>query len=548
MRGRDLALKRLNLCHDSIAGVFGAGVFGRMRRGYVLSLAGWMVLLGMACGAVGAPAAQAQQRGAEARAARAFAAARHEGRPALEMFLRRMPKGADLHMHLSGAVYAETFLKDAAEDHLCVNVAGRKFDPKHHAPECPRGEVAASTLPDNEHLYKEMVDSFSMRTFVPVTGDSGHDWFFDRFGHFSGLSTSHRGEWVNDVATRAAGQNEQYLELMVTPKFAGAAGLAEKVGFDSNYAQYRQRLLAAGLGEEVPAIRDMFSEALRRKRDLEHCGTESATAACGVKVRFLYQVLRNMEPADVFEQILLGFEVASTDPDVVGINLVQPEDGYYSLKDYTMHMEMIHALRKFYPKVMVSLHAGELTMGLVPPRDLRFHIRQAVEIAGAERIGHGVDISYENHPRQLLREMARKHVMVEINLSSNADILGVKGKDHPFMLYRKYGVPVALSTDDEGVERIDLTHEYVRAAETYPLTYEDMKLLARTSIAHAFLPGKSLWVKVTPERLTTPVAACRGQLGDAKPKGACAELVDHSQKAQEEWELERRFHLFEASF
>jgi adenosine deaminase len=32
-----------------------------------------------------------------------------------------MPKGGDLHMHLSGAVYAETFLKEAAADNLCVN-------------------------------------------------------------------------------------------------------------------------------------------------------------------------------------------------------------------------------------------------------------------------------------------------------------------------------------------------------------------------------------------------------------------------------------------
>jgi adenosine deaminase len=519
-----------------------------MRQGNGLAPVRWLILLSVVCGVLAVSAARAQESAAEVRTARAFAEARQEGQPELEMFLRKMPKGADLHMHLSGAVYAETFLKDAAEDHLCVNVAGLRFDPKYHAPDCPKGDVAASTLPEDEHLYSEMVDSFSMRTFVPVTGDSGHDWFFDTFGRFSGLSTSHRGEWVNDVATRAAGQNEQYLELMVTPNFAEAAKLAEKVGFDPNFAQYRQKLLAAGIRKEEPAIRKMFSTMLEQKRELEHCGTPKATAACGVKVRFLYQVLRDMPPPDVFAQILLGFEVSSTDPDVVGINLVQPEDGYYSLKDYTMHMEMIHVLHEFYPKVNITLHAGELTMGMVPPKDLRFHIRQAVEIAGAERIGHGVDIAYENHPIELLHEMARKHIMVEINLTSNADILGVKGKDHPFMLYRKYGVPVALSTDDEGVERIDLTHEYVRAAETYPLTYEDMKLLARTSIAHAFLPGKSLWVRYTPERLTTPVPACRGQLGNAKPTGACAQLVDHSQKAQEEWELERRFQLFEASF
>src|SRR5271170_842968 len=56
----------------------------------------------------------------EQRAIRAFDAAR---RSPLELnaFLTRMPKGGDLHMHLSGAVYAETFIKDAAADGLCVN-------------------------------------------------------------------------------------------------------------------------------------------------------------------------------------------------------------------------------------------------------------------------------------------------------------------------------------------------------------------------------------------------------------------------------------------
>ena len=107
---------------------------------------------------------------------------------------------------------------------------------------------------------------------------------------------------------------------------------------------------------------------------------------------------------------------------------------------------------------------------------------------------------------------------------------------------------MALSTDDEGVSRIDLTHEYVRAADTYPLSYHDLKLMVRTSIEHSFLPGASLWERVTPEKLETPVAACRGQLGAETPAGHARRWCDGSEKAQQEWELERRFHVFEASF
>jgi adenosine deaminase len=216
--------------------------------------------------------------------------------------------------------------------------------------------------------------------------------------------------------------------------------------------------------------------------------------------------------------------------------------------DYRLHMQMIDQLHKLYPKVHITLHAGELEPGMVPPDGMTFHIRSAVELGHAERIGHGVDIMYEDKPYELLKEMASKHVMVEINLTSNDVILNTKGDSHPFMLYRKYGVPVALSTDDEGVSRIDLTHEYVRAAVTYPLTYLDFKLMARAGLEHSFLPGASLWQSFTPEHLDQPIAACRTQLGRDTPTGACATLVRSSEKAQQEWELEHRFHTFEANF
>ena len=49
-------------------------------------------------------------------------------------------------------------------------------------------------------------------------------------------------------------------------------------------------------------------------------------------------------------------------------------------------------------------------------------------------------------------------------------------------------VPVALSTDDEGVARIDLTHEYTRAALEYKLSYADLKQMVRTGLEHTFLP------------------------------------------------------------
>jgi adenosine deaminase len=154
---------------------------------------------------------------------------------------------------------------------------------------------------------------------------------------------------------------------------------------------------------------------------------------------------------------------------------------------------------------------------------------------------------YEDNTPALLKELAQKHVMVEINLSSNEGILGIEGDNHPFPLYRAAHVPVALSTDDEGVSRIDITHEYVRAALDYHLTYHDLKQIARTGIEHSFLPGDSLWA--APDDFTNPDAACKGEaLGQDNPGSACKAFLDNSEKAAAQWELERRFRVFEARF
>jgi adenosine deaminase len=476
---------------------------------------------------------------------------------AVYAFLAQFPKGADLHVHLSGAVYAETFIRDAAEDGMCVDPAALQFA----RPPCTGTLVPATRLSGalstaDQGLYDKLVDSFSMRSFVPYAGFSGHDQFFATFGKFGGLDKRHIGEWVDEVASRSAQQNQQYLELMQTPTFTHVALIAKEIGWPTgmpvDFAQLRQKLLDHGLRDDVPAGLDEVARAETDRRKIEHCGSADAAPACAVEVRYIYQILRANPPETVFAQMLLGFEtieksIQANEGGFVGINLVQPEDGYVSMRDYTLQMRMMDYLHSVYPQVHITLHAGELAPGLVPPEGLRFHIRQAVELGHAERIGHGVDVMYETHADELLKEMARKHVMVEVNLSSNEGILGVKGDEHPFSLYLKAHVPVALSTDDEGVSRIEITHEYQRAALEYHLSYEELKQLARTGIEHSFLPGETLWAQEDDFRIARE--ACRGQvLGGEKPTEACKSLIEKSQKAAAQWELERRFRVFEATF
>ncbi len=556
-----------------------------------------LVLCGLACGATiqsrpaeaastaspGVVAARtARMTPGEIRATRALEQARAMGPAELYALLKPFPKGADLHMHLSGSVYAETLIAEAARKGLCVAsvVRGTPATPAGRdavrlvAPaqgdgrDCAPGAVAASSALQDQPLYDDLGDSFSMRSFVPSQGVSGHDQFFATFARF-GAVKGEAGAWLDEVVTRAAAQNEQYLEIMQTPQFSHAAALGYKLGWPADaardvpaaeLAQLRRQILSAGLNDEVTVDRGEFAAAEQQRNALEHCasggqapGASQAAAACAVKVHWLYQVLRGFPPQQVFAQTLLGFEVVSAamkadpdSPDVVGINFVMPEDGYLSMRDYHLQMQMLDYLHSVYPAVKITLHAGELAPGMVPPAGLSFHIREAVELGQAERIGHGVDVFYEDHPQALLKEMAARHIMVEINLTSNAVILGIKGRAHPLHAYQAADVPWALSTDDEGVSRIDLTHEYVRGVEEQGLTYLDLKRSARTSLEHAFLHGRSLWA--VPDDFSRRRAECAAPItAFSQPSPACRVLLHSSEKAAAQWELERRLAAFEVA-
>lgn len=495
----------------------------------------------------------------EGRAARAYDAAVHTGPLAVQAFLGKFPKGADLHFHLGAGVYAETLLRVAGEDKLCIDPGklefartslGEAIKEPCAAPLVPARDFSGNISQAQQDLYDRLINSFSMRNYVPTPGYSGHDQFFSTFSRFGMLDKRHTGEWLDEITRRAAAQNQQYLELLQTPPFGHAARVASEIGWDPDLAKMRQALLDHGLKDEIAADRQDAKSAVEARNRIQHCGTPDASDACQVQVRFVYQVLRAFSPEQVFAQTLLGFEtveqsIEQNSDDWVGINFVQPEDYMVAMRDYTLHMKMIGYLHSLYPKVHISLHAGELAPGMVPPEGMRFHIRQAVELAHAERIGHGVDVMYEDDAAQLLKELVEKHVMIEINLSSNEGILGIKGMNHPFPYYRAAHVPVALSTDDQGVSRIDLTHEYVRAALDYRLGYRDLKQLARTGMEHNFLPGASLWA--APDNFAALTAACRGQVaGGPEPSAACKSFLDGSEKAAAQWELERRFREFES--
>ena len=413
--------------------------------------------------------------------ARYFASIRNQ--PSLLLaFLAAMPKGGDLHNHLSGAIYAENYLRWAADDGLCLATATMSIVPG--TCDGSAGRPPAASVLQNSVLFNQAIDAMSMRHWDPAL--SGHDHFFATFGKF-GLASAKTGEMLGEVSARAAAEHVSYLELMLTPDGGVGAARGITAGWDPDFGKLRDRLLAAGFRDAVvSAARGRLDQAEARQRELLKCGAGQPDPGCRVTIRYISQVARAGVRESVFAQMLAGFEIAAADPRVVGLNLVQPEDDPSAVHDFSLHMKMLDYLHGVYPGVKITLHAGELVEGLVPPEALRFHIRESVRTGHALRIGHGAAVMYEDDPLKLLKELASKHVLVEIALSSNDLILGIKGRRHPLRTYLKYGVPVTLVTDDAGVSRSTLTLEFRKGVEEQGLDYRALKRMARNSLEFSF--------------------------------------------------------------
>jgi adenosine deaminase len=397
----------------------------------------------------------------------------------LRAFLREMPKGGDLHNHLSGAIYAESYLRWAAEDQLCVATATMTIVACNGTP----GQMPAGDVLQNAALYNQAIDAMSMRNWNPAL--NGHDHFFAAFARFGPVS-SKLADMLAEVTARAASEHVSYLELMLTPD-SGPAAIGRSTGWDPDLARLRRRLLEAGLKDTViHRVRERLDTAESRQRELLRCGTPAADPGCAVTVRYIAQVGRTAPREIVFAQMLAWFELAGAEPRVVSLNLVQPEDDPAALRDFTLHMTMMDVLHREYPRVPIALHAGELAEGLVPPEALRFHVRQSVQMGHAVRIGHGTSMMHEDRPMNLLQELAARNVLVEVALSSHEQILSGKGRPHPLPLLLAHHVPVALVTDDMGVSRSTHTGEFVKAVEDHGLDYITLKRMVRNSIEYAF--------------------------------------------------------------
>ncbi len=197
-------------------------------------------------------------------------------------------------------------------------------------------------------------------------------------------------------------------------------------------------------------------------------------AATGVTVRFQDSVLRFASGAE--QAIAQSYAFVDAHRDWwVGLNLVGIEENGHGYP--ARFLETFRQLRRTYPTLALSIHAGEMDGN-------DSHIRDTL-LLGASRIGHGVNLIKD--PDTLLLLQHSRRVLVEINLISNRLLEYTPDlRNHPFPEYLRTGVPVCLNTDDRGMWDSNLTDEYYTAVTTFNLSWDEIVQLGRNSLSYSF--------------------------------------------------------------
>lgn len=417
---------------------------------------------------------------------------------ALTAFFSHMPKGGDLHHHFSGSIYAEPLLQRAITDDFYLNT--ETMDVRKEKPATGNWNLF-STLKTNGTLdyYKQKImQKWSVKDYNYVDYPSDK-LFFESFMKFEPAIKGNFGKGLLELKNRAISENVSYIEtqLSTIPTDLNTDDLTK---FNS-----RLRKLALAKDEKtiLKTLDSVYNSLVKKEAESYAKDFNSNFVAKLHKdlkiddkqftMRYQNFVLRFMEPVDLFKNLVIAFISADESPLIAGVNIVSPEDGATSMKDYWLHMIMFKYCHSRYPDVKYAMHAGELTLGLVQPEELTWHISAAVYTAGANRIGHGVDLAYEKDSYDLLRYMAKKSIPIEINLVSNEFILKVKDGRHPLTLYKEFGVPIVISTDDAGILRTNMTEQYVLLAKRYKgVSYSDIKQYVYNSINYSFIKDEGV--------------------------------------------------------
>lgn len=386
----------------------------------------------------------------------------------LYAFLYAMPKGGDLHNHLSGSAYPLWWYQAALDQ--ADN--GYHYYTKTHIENCLAPDEQRPVYQPYYLLYHNI--TAQQYDALPACEQA-------EYTALSALTEPEKTAWLNSLRLDKAmeGRHEffekHWQRLNVLPRNPhlmaellflnmqafGAEGLV--------YLETQMPVDGAQKPDGTFYTPDEVADIYRARL------AQADAKATGVTVRFQLSILRFARSAE--QDLRRSYRFIHNNPDYwVALNMVGREDND---KGYPLRfLSALREMRRSYSGVKLSIHAGEVD-------EPNHHVRDTL-LLGADRIGHGLNLITDPDTLLLMRNGP---YLIEINLVSNLLLEYVSEyAQHPFPEYLRLGVPVALSTDDRGMWDSQITDEFFVAVKEYDLSWSELQLLHRNSIQYGFLP------------------------------------------------------------
>ncbi|MBU3075770.1 adenosine deaminase [Clostridium estertheticum] len=254
----------------------------------------------------------------------------------------------------------------------------------------------------------------------------------------------------------------------------------------------------------IPNLVMQSKESLRRITFelLEDCAKENIKY---IEVRFapLLHVNKGLTISDVIESVISGIKDAEERYDIKGnvilccmrfmsadkaVEVVEVGAKYISkgvvaidlcgAEDYEFCKKFIEpvALARKYG-YRITIHAGETGIGK--------NVLEAVELLGAERIGHGVFIKDCIEAYNIVKD---KKITLEMCLTSNIQTKAVDEVcNHPIYNFYNDGIKVTVNTDNRTVSNTNMTKECQVLFTEFNITFNDYKQIYLNSVNAAFV-------------------------------------------------------------
>lgn len=385
----------------------------------------------------------------------------------LYRFLYAMPKGGDLHNHISGAVMSGWWYELA----LAQKQYGYEFYTKVRINNC-------RDFGNNEFARRPYLMLFN--NLMASSYNQLPDCEKSEYKRLEDLTEKEKAGWVQSFMLnhQHEGRDEFFQthwqrldQLLYSPYLIAEVLYKNMEAFGAEGMIYLETMLEAGgyFKPDGSAISEDDAVAIFRQRLAQPDAKKT-----GVTVRFQDSILRFVPGAE--DALRASYDIVSRHRDLyVAVNMVGREDND---KGYPLRFtKTLRELRHKYNNVRLSVHAGEVD-------EPNHHIRDTLML-GADRIGHGVNLITD---QDLLREMRHGPYLIEINLISNLLLEYVSDySQHPFPEYLRLGIPVALSTDDRGMWDSNLTDEFFVAVKEFNLSWDELLLLSRNSLQYSFV-------------------------------------------------------------